>query len=266
MARSQVKSVVLTIAGSDPGGGAGIQADLKTFAALGVYGYSAITEVIAQNSSTVGKITVVAPSMIAAQIEIVARERRPDSIKIGALGNAAAVRIVARTIRDLKLTAPVIDPVMVSSAGVRLLDRAGERALVKDLLPIVRVLTPNILEAGALTGMEIADEAQVRTAARRIVEMGTRAVIIKGGHRGSTESVDVMFDGRRFREFRAPRVRGDVHGTGCAFSAAIAAYLARGADLETAVRSAKRYVTAAIMRAFRLGKGRLLPAHFVARR
>ena len=262
MARSQAKSVALTIAGSDPGGGAGIQADLKTFAALGVYGYSAITEIIAQNSSTVGKIAVVAPAMIAAQIEMVARERRPDAIKIGALGNAAAVRIVARTIRELRLPVPVIDTVIVSSAGVRLLDRAGERVLVGKLVPMARVVTPNLAEAEALTGMEIADDAQARAAAKRIVEMGARAVIIKGGHRGGAESVDLMYDGRRFREFHAPRLRGDVHGTGCAFSAAIAAYLARGADLEPAVRHAKRYVTAAIRGTFKLGKSRPVLGHF----
>ena len=263
MARSQVKRVALTIAGSDPGGGAGIQADLKTFAALGVYGYSAITEIIAQNSSTVGKIAVVAPAMIAAQIEMVARERRPDAIKIGALGNAAAVRMVASTITNLRLPAPVLDPVIVSSAGVRLLDRAGERALVSKLLPLARIVTPNASEAEALTGMEINNDAQVRAAAKRIVEMGAHAAIIKGGHRGGADSVDVMFDGRRFREFAAPRVKGNgVHGTGCAFSAAIAAYLARGADLDAAARGAKRYVTASIRAALSLGKGRLVPGHF----
>jgi hydroxymethylpyrimidine kinase/phosphomethylpyrimidine kinase len=266
MARSQAKRVALTIAGSDPGGGAGIQADLKTFAALGVYGYSAITEVIAQNSAMVGKIAVVAPAMIAAQIEMVARERRPDAIKIGALGNAAAVRVVARRIQELKLPAPVVDPVIVSSARVRLLDRAGERVLVSKLLQLARIVTPNVPEAEALTGMELNDDAQVRAAAKRLVEMGARAAIIKGGHRRGKESVDVMFDGRRFREFRAPKISGGgVHGTGCAFSAAIAAYLARGADLDTAVRGAKRYVTAAMRRAFRLGKGRPVPGHFVKR-
>ena len=142
-----------------------------------------------------------------------------------------------------------------------MLDRAGERALVQSLLPMARIVTPNIGEAEALTGIEISDDARVRAAARRIVEMGARAAIVKGGHRRGAESIDVMFDGRRFREFRAPRIKGiGVHGTGCAFSAAIAAYLARGTDLEAAVHGAKRYVTNVIRGAFRLGKGRAVAA------
>jgi hydroxymethylpyrimidine/phosphomethylpyrimidine kinase len=134
---------------------------------------------------------------------------------------------------------------------------------VQKLIPIARVVTPNVAEAEAIAEMEIANDVQVRVAAKRIVEMGARTVIIKGGHGGGAESVDVMFDGSRFTEFRARRVRGgDVHGTGCAFSAAIAAYLARGANLETSVRGAKRYVTTVISAAFSLGEGRLVPGHF----
>jgi len=266
MARSQAKKVALTIAGTDPGGGAGIQADLKTFAALGVYGYSAVTQVIAQNSSTVAAIAPIAPAIIAAQIAIVSRERRPDSIKVGALGSAAAVRIAARTIKELRLPAPIVDPVIVASAGARLLDRSGERALLKTLLPLALLVTPNIAEAEALTGIEVRDQMQMRLAAKRLVETGAKAALVKGGHAGGVESIDVMFDGRRFVEFRARRVEGSgAHGTGCAFSAAIAAYLARGAELEAAVTAAKRYVTAAIRGAFRLGKGRPVLEHFVGR-
>ena len=267
MVNSQAKRVVLTIAGSDPGGGAGIQADLKTFAALGVYGYSAITQVIAQNSSTVRDIEGVSPRLIARQVELLARERRPNEIKVGALGSAAAVRSVVRVIENLRLAAPVVDPVIVSSAGVRLLDRAGEAALVKYLIPRARVITPNISEAQALTGIRIINEERMRAAAQRLVLMGARAVVIKGGHRGGTESSDLMFDGHHLVWLRAPRIAGPAaHGTGCAFSAAIAAYLARGVELEGAVREAKRYVTAALRRSFRYGRGRPLLEHFVAPR
>lgn len=264
MVNSQAKSIVLTIAGSDPGGGAGIQADLKTFAALGVYGYSAITQVIAQNSSTVRDIERVSPRMIARQVELLAQERRPNEIKVGALGGGAAVRCVVRVIENLRLEAPVVDPVMVSSAGVRLLDRAGEAALVKYLIPIAKVVTPNIAEAQTLTGIRITNDEQMCAAAERLVLMGARAVVIKGGHRGGGESSDLLFDGRQLRWLRARRIAGAAaHGTGCAFSAAIAAYLARGVELEAAVSSAKRYVTAALKQSFKFGRGRSLLEHFV---
>ena len=264
MANSQAKRIVLTIAGSDPGGGAGIQADLKTFAALGVYGYSAITQVIAQNSSTVRDIERVSPRMIARQVELLARERPPDEIKVGALGGGAAVRSVVRVIKNLRLAAPVVDPVIVSSAGVRLLDRAGEAALVKYLIPLAKVVTPNIAEAQALTGIRITSDEQMRRAAERLVWMGARAVVIKGGHRGGSESSDILLDSHHLRWLRARRIAGAAaHGTGCAFSAAIAAYLARGVELEAAVSAAKRYVTAALKQSFKFGGGRSLLEHFV---
>ena len=264
MVNSQARRVVLTIAGSDPGGGAGIQADLKTFAALGVYGYSAITQVIAQNSSTVRDIQRVSPRMIARQVELLAAERRPDQIKVGALGGAAAVRSVVRVIENLRLAAPVVDPVIVSSSGVRLLDRAGEAALVTYLIPLAKVITPNTAEAQALTGIRITSDEQMRAAAERLVLMGARAVVIKGGHREGSESSDLLFDGHHLRWLRARRIAGAAaHGTGCAFSAAIAAYLARGNELEAAVVNAKRYVTAALKRSFKFGRGRSLLEHFV---
>jgi hydroxymethylpyrimidine/phosphomethylpyrimidine kinase len=237
---------------------------LKTFAALGVYGYSAITQVIAQNSSTVRDIERVSPRMIVRQVEVLARERLPDEIKVGALGSAAAVRSVVRVIENLRLEAPIVDPVIVSSAGVRLLDRAGEAALVKYLIPLAKVVTPNIAEAQALTGIRITRDEQMRTAAERLVEMGARAVVIKGGHRGGSESADLLFDGQRLRWLRGRRIAGAAaHGTGCAFSAAIAAYLARGVELEAAVSAAKRYVTAALKQSFKFGRGPSLLEHFV---
>lgn len=257
------RRVALTIAGSDPGGGAGVQADLKVFAALGVYGYSALTAVIAQNSSSVGRVEAVTPAMVSAQIEAVAAEKMPNALKTGALANAAVVRAVAHTIGALRLPAPVVDPVMVSSAGARLLDRAGERAIRRYLVPLARVITPNIAEAEALTRLRIDSAAAIREAAREIAAMGARAVVIKGGHRGERDqSIDLFYDGRRFIELAAPRVAGaGAHGTGCAFSAAIAAALARGMNLEAAVRAAKRYVTAALSASFRLGTSRPLLDH-----
>jgi hydroxymethylpyrimidine/phosphomethylpyrimidine kinase len=275
--------VALTIAGSDPGGGAGIQADLKTFAALGVYGYSAITAVIAQNSSTVNRVAPVAPAMIAAQIETLATERRPDAIKTGALGSAGIVNAVADAISRLDLPAPVVDPVLISSAGTRLLEPAGERALLRRLLPLARIVTPNLAEAQALSGVDGASPAALRAMARALGRAGARAVLIKGGHLASrskaaarsraqareespAQSVDLLYDGREFVELRAARIPGGgAHGLGCALSAAIAAYLAQGMDLPAAVRLAKRYVTAALRARFRPGAGRAVLDHFARR-
>ena len=255
--------VALTIAGSDPGGGAGIQADLKTFAALDVYGYSVITDVIAQNSFSVARTDPLAPASITAQIESLAAECIPRAIKTGALGNAAIVKAVARAIVKLALPAPVVDPVIIASSGTRLLDHAGERAIRDLLIPLARVVTPNIAEAEALTAIRLDTDAAIREAAQRIVAMGARAVVVKGGHRKNAKAIDLFYDGRRFIELTSNRIPGGgAHGTGCAFSAAIAAHLARGKNLEDAVRGAKRYVTKALKHRFKLGKGRALLDHF----
>jgi hydroxymethylpyrimidine/phosphomethylpyrimidine kinase len=266
--RKKYRSVALTIAGSDPGGGAGIQADLKTFAALGVYGYSVITAVIAQNSSTVDRMAPVDAAMVALQIETLVAERRPDAIKTGALGTAKIVEAVANALSRLDLPAPVVDPVLISSAGVGLLDSAGERAMLKRLLPLARIVTPNLAEAQALSGVDGASPAAIRAMARALGKAGARAVLIKGGHigsssRSSAQSIDLLYDGRGFIELRAARIPGGgAHGLGCALSAAIAAYLAQGMDLAGAVRHAKRYVTAALGASFRLGGGRAVLDHF----
>ena len=257
--------VALTIAGTDPGGGAGIQADLKTFASLGVYGYSVITDVIAQNSFSVAGSNPVAPALVTAQIESLAAECAPRAIKTGALGNAAIVKAVVREIVKLAMPAPVVDPVIIASSGTRLLDASGERAIRDLLIPLARIVTPNIAEAEAITAIRIDTDPAIREAARRVVAMGARAVVIKGGHRktGETKSTDLFYEGRRFTELKSDRIPGDgAHGTGCAFSAAIAAYLARGENLEDAVRGAKRYVTRALKRRFKLGKGRAILDHF----
>lgn len=285
--------VALTIAGSDPGGGAGFQSDLKTFAALNVYGFSVITAVIAQNSANVARVEPVEPAMVVAQIETLIAERRPDAMKIGALGDARVVKAVADTIARLRLPAPVIDPVMVSSSGTRLLDTRAEKILRTTLIPLARVVTPNIPEAEVLSGIRIDGPDAMRDAARAIRAMGARVVLIKGGHPYSNSglatsadvkrrrvgtnlhsrspvhapeagsSVDLFFDGRRSIEIAAPRLPGGgAHGTGCALSAAIAAYLARGENVEMAVRHAKAFVTRALRASFVLGKGRPLLNHF----
>jgi len=255
----------MTIAGSDPGGGAGIQADLKTFAALGVYGYSVITDVIAQNSFSVARTNPVAPALVTQQIESLASECIPRALKTGALSNAAIVKAVAREIVKLALPAPVVDPVIIASSGTRLLDPAGERVIRDLLIPLARIVTPNIAEAETLTAIQLDTDAAIREAARRILAMGARAVVIKGGHRKNADAkaIDLFHDGRRFIELTSNRIPGGgAHGTGCAFSAAIAAYLTRGESLENAVRKAKRYVTKALKLRFKLGRGRALLDHF----
>jgi hydroxymethylpyrimidine/phosphomethylpyrimidine kinase len=256
--------VALTIAGSDPGGGAGLQADLKTFAALGVYGFSVITEVIAQNSSKIANAEPVSPELVEAQLDILALEFAPLAVKTGALANVKVVKAVASAIERLKLPAPVVDPVIVSSSGALLMGPKGERAIRKRLIPIARIVTPNIAEAEVLSRIRIDSDAAIREAAIKIIKLGARAVVIKGGHRKDNRyATDLFHDGRRFIELKSPRIAGGgAHGTGCAFSAAIAAHLARGASLEYAVRGAKRYVTAALRQSFKLGKGRALLDHF----
>ncbi|MDB5108208.1 MAG: phosphomethylpyrimidine kinase, partial [Candidatus Binatus sp.] len=178
----------MTIAGSDPGGGAGIQADLKTFAALDVYGYSVLTQIIAQNSSRLGDVEHASVKIVVAQIEMLAAEYIPAALKTGALATFEVVEAVARAIVDLKLPRPVVDPVMVSSSGARLLGPKGKRAIRKRLIPLARVVTPNIPEAEALTKVEIDSDAAMREAARKIVAMGADAVVIKGGHRKHDQS------------------------------------------------------------------------------
>jgi hydroxymethylpyrimidine/phosphomethylpyrimidine kinase len=257
----------MTIAGSDPGGGAGIQADLKTFAALGVYGYSVISDVIAQNSFNVARTNPVSPALVTRQIESLASECIPRALKTGALGNAAIVKAVARAIVKLALPAPVVDPVIIASSGTRLLDPAGERAVRDLLIPLARIVTPNIAEAETLTAIQLDNDAAIREAARRIVAMGARAVVVKGGHRKTVDAkaIDVFHDGHRFIELTSNRIPGGgAHGTGCAFSAAIAAHLARGESLERAVHLAKQFIARLLRRPIRFGAGRPLLDHLSA--
>jgi hydroxymethylpyrimidine/phosphomethylpyrimidine kinase len=254
----------LTIAGSDPSGGAGIQADLKTFAALGVYGTSAITALTVQNTRGVTRVEPVAAELVAAQIDAIVADLGADAVKLGMLANAAIVLAVADAIARHALERVVADPVMAATGGHILLDAQGRVAFRERLMPLAAVVTPNALEAEALTGIAVRTPADQRAAARRLVDLGARAAIVKGGHvagppdgPGSGAALDILFDGRTFTELSAVRIDSrHTHGTGCAFSAALAARLALGDDLVTAAKSAKAYVTGAIAHAPGLGHGR----------
>ncbi|HKD66161.1 MAG TPA: bifunctional hydroxymethylpyrimidine kinase/phosphomethylpyrimidine kinase [Candidatus Binataceae bacterium] len=261
-----IQPVALTVAGTDPSGGAGIQADLKTFAALGVYGFSVAAVVVAQNSSRVLGTTSMEPEFVSRQIGALMMQLRPHAMKTGALGEPGIVTRVARAIEEFELPAPVVDPVMMSSSGARLLSQHGEAAMRRRLFPLAAVVTPNLPEAEALCGMPIDGAAAMREAARLIHAMGPRAVVIKGGHLGQDQdALDILYDGRSYIEFAGERIgSGGAHGTGCAFSAAITAWIARGAELEEAVRNAKAFVARALKYAFQLGEGRLLLDHLRA--
>ena len=247
---------VLTIAGSDSSGGAGIQADLKTFAALGVYGTCAITAVTAQDSQGVYAIHQLSPELVAAQIDAVARDIGVDAVKTGMLASADIVRTVAAKVREHRLPNLVVDPVLAAKSGHRLLSEDGLAALKGELLPLCTVATPNIPEAEALAGRPLRTGDDLERAAREIAALGAKAVVITGGHASGTEAVDLLYDGREFRRFSAPRLAtGHGRGSGCTFASAIAAGLAQGLSVEQAVARAKEYVTAALERAFPMGKG-----------
>lgn len=252
----------LTIAGSDSSGGAGIQADLKTFAAHGVFGMSAITAVTAQNTVGVTMVETLSAEIVAAQIDAVAGDIPPHATKIGMLSTRAIIEAVARAIERHALPNVVLDTVMVAKSRAKLLADDAVDALRSRLLPLAAVVTPNVPEAEALTGLTIASPDDLRDAAVRLVQMGARAALVKGGHLAGP-AIDVLWDGGRAVELRADRIESrHTHGTGCTFSAAIAARLALGDDLESAARGAKAYVTRAIAQAPGLGAGHGPLQHF----
>ena len=247
--------VVLTIAGSDSGGGAGIQADLKTFAAHGVHGASAITAVTAQSSVHVEESFALEPRMVVAQIEAVAGDMTVAAAKTGMLANRGIVEAVAEAVARLRIPHLVVDPVMVAKGGDSLLHPEAVRAYVDALFPVAALVTPNLPEAAALLGHPVRTVAEMRAAARELKDKGAAAVVVKGGHLEG-DAVDVFFDGRRMEELSVPRLAtANTHGTGCTFSAAIAAELAKGAGIEAAVRTAKRFTVGCIRRAMRMGGG-----------
>jgi hydroxymethylpyrimidine/phosphomethylpyrimidine kinase len=258
--------VALTIAGSDSSGGAGIQADLKTFAALGVYGASAITALTAQNTTEVAGIHVVPPDFVAAQIEAVFSDLDVGAVKIGMVGQAAIIAAVARSLKRRSPQHVVVDPVMIASSGGRLLPDDAVEALRSQLIPLASVLTPNLPEAAALLDEAVAEnEAAIQDQGRRLLALGCRAVLIKGGHAQGAESIDYLIDAESCVALAAPRVATqNTHGTGCSLSSAIAAGLAKAEDLPTAVRHAKDFVSAAIAQAqqFTVGRGHGPIHHF----
>jgi len=244
--------VALTIAGSDPSGGAGIQADLKTFHQFGVYGEAVITLITVQNSLRVDRVEILSPELVIEQLRAVLEDIPPVAIKTGALGNAAVVRAIAREAFDAPL---VVDPVMISKHGAPLIADDARRALIDELLPRAMLLTPNLPEAESLSGMPVTDIESMKRAAEKLVSMGARNVLIKGGHLEG-KAVDVLLADGKFHELRAERIpTRHTHGTGCTYSAAITAELAKGAALTHAVARAKRYITEAILTNPGLGAG-----------
>jgi len=253
-------AIALTIAGSDSSGGAGIQADLKTFAALGVYGASAITALTAQNTQRVTAIHDVPPDFIAAQLDAVFADLSVGAVKIGMLSRAETIHVVADRLRQHRANNIVLDPVMVATSGTRLIDEDAVQSLRDELIPLALVVTPNLFEAAALTGAGVArNESEMAIQARELLTDGANNVLIKGGHAQGDESVDLLIGAKLGvgERFAAPRVATkSTHGSGCTLSSAIAAGLAKGLDLVTAVQQAKTFVSAAIAAADQLKIGR----------
>ena len=244
----------LTIAGSDPTGGAGFQADLKVFRAFGVHGLSIPAALTAQNTSGIGRIFPVERDFFRAQMDELLGDMRPDALKTGMLYSVWAVEAVAGMIREHSLANLVVDPVAVSSSGTGLVDD-GTLDMIRDtLFPLARVITPNIYEASVFTGLNIEDETDMKEAALRLKEMGPEVVVVTGGHLERV-TLDLYYDGNVFHDLEASKLPGEYHGTGCAFSAAITACLASGHTPLESARKAKEFVTEAIRKAYHLGRG-----------
>lgn len=258
MGGSQLSKIprALTIAGSDSGGGAGIQTDLKTFAAAHVYGMSAITALTAQNTVSVTGVHLVPPTFVAEQIDAVVIDIGVDAVKTGMLATSEIIAAVADRLRHHGLDKLVVDPVMISKSGVPLLDEDARQALIDELLPLALIATPNLHETEAILDDEVRSLEQMEAAARRLHEMGVSYPLVKGGHAEGVEAVDVFFDGEEFHYFRQPRIdTPNTHGTGCTLSAAICAALARGQSPLEAVAFGKQFITDAIRNSLDLGQG-----------
>lgn len=259
--------IALTIAGSDSGGGAGIQADLKTFSALGAYGASVLTAVTAQNTRTVSAVELLSPALITAQLEAVFADLPPHAVKIGMLGNADNTEAVAAFLRRHAGTPVVVDPVMVAKSGDKLLHDSAIAALRDELLPLATLITPNLPEAGVLLGRNIDDAQAMTRAAEELLALGCRAVLLKGGHLAGAHSNDLFTDGVQTLWLPAPRHPGrNTHGTGCTLSSAVTAHLAHGHALPDAVTRSKAYIQAAIAAAdtLHIGQGHGPVHHFHA--
>jgi hydroxymethylpyrimidine kinase/phosphomethylpyrimidine kinase len=251
-------SNALTIAGSDSGGGAGIQADLKTFSALGVYGASVITALTAQNTQVVKSVFPVSPSFVTDQLDAVFSDIQIDAVKVGMLGNAEMVNTVADYFSDVTDLKMIIDPVMISKSGNALLSSSAVNVLIDKLLPLAYLVTPNLPEVAALLGEdEPSSIDEMKASAVKLQRLGVSNVLIKGGHLGGENSPDILFDGHEFIEFHHARITTkNTHGTGCTLASAITAYVAKGFSVSEAVAQAKEYITAAIKAADSLNVGR----------
>lgn len=257
--------IALSIAGSDSGGGAGIQADLKTFQSFGVFGTTAITALTAQNTRGVSAVHAVPPAMVLDQIRAVVDDLRPAACKTGMLASVELVEVVARAIADAALPNYLLDPVMVATTGARLLDATAEGAVLELLVPLSVLVTPNLDEAEVMVGHPVRDEATMREVAQELVERGAGAALIKGGHLEGDVVIDIFYDGREFHSWRRPKLATtNTHGTGCTLAAAITAGLAHGQPLTRAVETGLDYVQRAILTAPDLGSGHGPLNHFVS--
>jgi hydroxymethylpyrimidine/phosphomethylpyrimidine kinase len=256
--------IALSIAGSDSGGGAGIQADLKAFQSFGVFGTTAITALTAQNTRGVSAVHAVPPAMVLEQIRAVVEDLRPAACKTGMLATAELVEVVADAIGAASLPNYVLDPVMVATSGARLLDTAAEGAVLELLLPLCTLVTPNLDEAAVMAGRPVREEATMREVALELVERGAGAALVKGGHLEGDVVIDILYDGREFRRWQRPKLTStSTHGTGCTLAAAITAGLAHGHSLERAIENGLDYVHRAIREAPGLGTGHGPLNHFV---
>jgi hydroxymethylpyrimidine/phosphomethylpyrimidine kinase len=256
--------VALTIAGSDPSGGAGLQADLKTFAAFGVYGASVVTALTVQDTCGVRSTLEIAPGFVADQFDVVVGDLAPAAAKTGMLPSAAIIEVLVARLRARPLARLVVDPVMMSTSGAVLMPATAVDILRDELLPLASLVTPNVREAEVLTGLTVSDVGGMAEAARELVALGARAALVTGGHLPG-DAIDVLYCGSRIVELRSPRVPIEqTHGTGCALSAAIAAGLALGRDLEGTVRTAKSWLTRALESAAPVGHGATPPNHLLA--
>ena len=253
---------VLTIAGSDCSGGAGIQADLKTMSAHGVFGMSVIVSVVAENTSRVISFQDISPEIVENQIDAVFEDIEVDAIKIGMLSNAEIMKTVAKKLKEYKPKNIVIDPVMYAKTGDALMDPNAIDTMIAEVIPLADVLTPNIPEAEKISGITISNIEDMEEAARIIHEMGSRSVLVKGGH-AVGDAVDVLFDGSKYRYYSAERIQTkNTHGTGCTYSSSIASNLGLGIPIADAIAEAKEYVTTAIMHSLSIGKGHGPTNHF----
>lgn len=261
-----MRETALTVAGSDPTGGAGLQMDLRVFHHFGVYGLSAVAALTAQNTFTVGVVTGVTGRFLEEQLNTLLNDIRPGALKTGMLYSSDAVRAVAKAVKEFALPNLVLDPVAVSSTGSRLMEEGALEVMRKELFPLARVITPNIPEACALSGITAESEGDLERMAVRLKELGPEVVIITGGHSAeagaasAAETLELVYDGHAFYRIPGKRTSGEFHGTGCAFSAALAALLAKGAPVVEAAAAAKEFVQGAIGGAASFGRGmRLLP-------